>query len=781
MIHTGVAFDAATFGTYSLDDSEVRCVELVKVSDNTIMELDKLERDVVTSFLNAAGRNPSDNGAKRNHLMTSIIESNRLLETKKLTATASRIMVVVTDGETSVPNFDGAVDKILPSLIDNKIAVYVVLIGKSTTPEASAVKVENSLVLRKLAEETPNGRYLEAETLPECFSIFASAPGLTVTPRATRINFQLAPECVIPCTYFGKISKMTLPTLKKYSKPQPAASGAGGRGRGAAADDGDDDFVPGGSGPAKRDTTYRNPDDPDEIINVEDRVKGYKYGSQYIPISGTEEEAFKIEGPAVIELVGFLSVDAIPRHHFMEPTSIVQGDTSSASNGLTAAVAIAALSMGMRVENKVALVRFVKKENSDPSMGLLIPSDKHDATLLLNRLPFVEDYRDFSFPSLPTSKGADNTVVSAAQFATMGNFIDSITINEPNPLQTNPFNPALKLLVDTVGGKLREIKSDADKVLKVRGTTYELSSTFLKSCNPMAPVEIKAEDGEQTDPLQKVLAAFPLRKRDEKEDKKKTYWSDIRIQSNDNARINRDGTVEVRCLTRDAAVRNQYMCTPNQITIAPEYGNGSTKRARTDASQTASQEISEDTYAGPTISAGSVTPVDDFQAVVDYGIANGSDTLVIQTAAKNAMVTIEEIISMMVTRGGTQAHYRKAVACLKVRQYILCYSFCWYYFIVLLQAYRRGAVLFRQSKRYNDFLRDSIKYQFSAGKHAGFWKLLLAEPVPEVSLISSSEDESSDVSHDSAMVFMSEDIKVAPVAMNVAPVETEEDLFGEMA
>ena len=53
----------------------------------------------------------------------------------------------------------------------------------------------------------------------------------------------------------------------------------------------------------KRDTTYRNADDPDQELSLEEKVKGYKYGPEYIAITKIDEELLKIPGPAVIKVI----------------------------------------------------------------------------------------------------------------------------------------------------------------------------------------------------------------------------------------------------------------------------------------------------------------------------------------------------------------------------------------------------------------------------------------------------------------------------------------------
>lgn len=52
---------------------------------------------------------------------------------------------------------------------------------------------------------------------------------------------------------------------------------------------------------------------------------------------------------------------------------------------------------------KVAIVRFVRRKNSEPWLGVLIPDTTGAATMhprwLFHKLPFSEDVRDYTFPS----------------------------------------------------------------------------------------------------------------------------------------------------------------------------------------------------------------------------------------------------------------------------------------------------------------------------------------------------------------------------------------------
>lgn len=169
----------------------------------------------------------------------------------------------------------------------------------------------------------------------------------------------------IPCVYWSKISKAKVPTMKKVAIPA-ANAGAGAGRRAAAAEDEE------GGGQVKRDTTYRNPEDPDVELAPEEKVKGYKYGPQYVPVTAVEEDMFKLKAPASVTLIGSIPAEAIPRHHYLEGPLFLQGAVDSDA----AQVSIVVLSRTLKETGKVLLARFVKRENADPFLAALMPSDQ---------------------------------------------------------------------------------------------------------------------------------------------------------------------------------------------------------------------------------------------------------------------------------------------------------------------------------------------------------------------------------------------------------------------
>lgn len=184
----------------------------------------------------------------------------------------------------------------------------------------------------------------------------------------------------IPCQYWSKISKAKVPTMKKVALP--AGGGAAGQqGRQVDLDQADSQV--------KRDTTYRNPEDPDVELSPEEKVKGYKYGPQYVPVTAVEEDMFKLKSPASVTLIGSIPADAIPRHHYLEGPLFLQGAVDNDASQ----VSIVVLSRTLKETGKVLLARFVKRENADPFLAALMPSDQGKAHRCSQFLRIIHNLR----------------------------------------------------------------------------------------------------------------------------------------------------------------------------------------------------------------------------------------------------------------------------------------------------------------------------------------------------------------------------------------------------
>lgn len=54
----------------------------------------------------------------------------------------------------------------------------------------------------------------------------------------------------------------------------------------------------------------------------DDKVKGYRYGREFVPISTYDESALKLQSDACVRLLGFIYKERVLRQHFMAPAMV---------------------------------------------------------------------------------------------------------------------------------------------------------------------------------------------------------------------------------------------------------------------------------------------------------------------------------------------------------------------------------------------------------------------------------------------------------------------------
>lgn len=395
----------------------------------------------------------------------------------------NRIMLIITDGEFVVSDME-PLEHLLRDMKANDISLYVAIVGHKDKELVSNIVSENGKLLASMVGAT-GGAFCVVDQISDSFYFFAGRPGMTSRPLNYKIPLYISPSVKIRCQYWSKVSKATLPSLKKqspsYDPEQPD------------------------SGTVKRTTSYFNPDDPDQEIPFDEKVKGYRYGANYVPVSAADEAALKISSEPLMRLIGFLPESKILRYHFLESTLVLQGDASSP----VAESALSALSIALREKKSVALVRFVKRADSDPWLAALIPFPSDSSCLMIQRLPCAEDIRDFPFPSLYDKRyGKPNT---KAQMTAVSNFVDQLTITPDDIAVFNPSFPALTAKI------LRNVLSESKSP----------NSLLAEVGNPLCgPAEIRDRaDGA----LKRVLSEFSLTTVDKKKKKRKIYWSDYEV------------------------------------------------------------------------------------------------------------------------------------------------------------------------------------------------------------------------------------------------------------
>ncbi|EEB09189.1 Ku domain-containing protein Pku80 [Schizosaccharomyces japonicus yFS275] len=137
----------------------------------------------------------------------------------------------------------------------------------------------------------------------------------------------------------------------------------------------------------------------DETFEVDrkDLESGYSYGRTIIPISSTDEDIMSLDTQAGLEVLGFAPKSCFPPFYFMSETNLIvnKKDDEQTATQLTSFVE------AMIQEDRYALARFVNKNHNGPILLVLIPHIENGTHCLIDvQLPYAEDVRAFSFPSL---------------------------------------------------------------------------------------------------------------------------------------------------------------------------------------------------------------------------------------------------------------------------------------------------------------------------------------------------------------------------------------------
>lgn len=143
-------------------------------------------------------------------------------------------------------------------------------------------------------------------------------------------------------------------------------------------------------------------DDPSEPVDPSFHIRGYNYGSEFIPIPQDIEKSSLFVPTKGIRLIGFVHQDQIPRFHYMKDTFILLPSMNE-----EAQVALSALVEACVRSKKRAVVHCNLRRGSNLFLGILTPfidRERHPDAFLMNVVPFTEDVRDFTFGSFGTKE-----------------------------------------------------------------------------------------------------------------------------------------------------------------------------------------------------------------------------------------------------------------------------------------------------------------------------------------------------------------------------------------
>ncbi|KAG8477368.1 hypothetical protein CXB51_030725 [Gossypium anomalum] len=263
---------------------------------------------------------------------------------------------------------------------------------------AQGMKIESIVVRGRLSRDANKGVMDENDHLLRIFSkktrtrtVYVDTPtsllGALKTRRVTPVtvfrgHLELSPQMKIKVWVYKKTQEEKFPTLKKYSEKAPASNKLA-------------------THQVKVSYEYKSVDGSStSVIPPEQRIKGYRYGPQVVPISTAEWDAVKFKPEKGIKVLGFTDASKIKRHCYMKDVYLFIAEPGNTR----ATLAVSAIARAMKEMNAVAILRCVWRQGQqNVVVGVLTPNisqnDKIPDSFYFNVLPFAEDVREYQFPS----------------------------------------------------------------------------------------------------------------------------------------------------------------------------------------------------------------------------------------------------------------------------------------------------------------------------------------------------------------------------------------------
>lgn len=254
----------------------------------------------------------------------------------------------------------------------------IVARGKLTGEGDKKIMDENDFLLNQFSKKT-RAKTLHVESPTALLGALKTRNIAPVT--IFRGDLEISEKMKIKVWVYKKTSEERFPTLKKFSDKAPPT----------------DKFA---THEVKIDFEYKSVQNPSTIVPPEQRIKGFCYGPQVVPISPAELDATKFKTEKGVKLLGFTNASNIMRHYYMKDVNIFIAEPGNTK----AILAVSAIARAMKETNTVAILRCVWRQGQgNVNVGVLTPNvsdrDNLPDSFFFNVLPFAEDIREFQFPS----------------------------------------------------------------------------------------------------------------------------------------------------------------------------------------------------------------------------------------------------------------------------------------------------------------------------------------------------------------------------------------------
>lgn len=284
---------------------------------------------------------------------------------------------------------------------------------------------------------------------------------------------------------YSKTMEEKLPSLKKISK--------------LSVDDDESE------GNVKMDRIYRGIDDPDNEVSEEYRIKAYRYGKDYIPFTIEDDLNMKYVSEKEMSILGFTNKNNICRYSYMSSCDIAV----AAPMDENSQIGLSSLIEGCIESDRVIIIRFVKRNKSDPILCVLSPYIEYNneneilyECFLINELPFGDDCRDYEFNSLLNVINNINSEENEIMKKLIESFdLSKINNNNKNSeifIADSTFNPTIQRFNKSLEKRSIDMKCNIPALDSYMLRNYELINEMKKKrkieifdeINKLFPVEV---------------------------------------------------------------------------------------------------------------------------------------------------------------------------------------------------------------------------------------------------------------------------------------------------
>ncbi|KAF8171709.1 SPOC like C-terminal domain-containing protein [Mycena galopus ATCC 62051] len=342
-----------------------------------------------------------------------------------------------------------------------------------------------------------------------------------------------------------------------------------------------------------------------EQVDKEELIRGFKYGTTYVPCPDGQFE--RLPTKKGIDICGFFLAKNFRRELCLGEIQYVWGDPSQPEQQ----VAISSIAQAMYEKNTMAIARWVSKDGMDAKMGVLAPC-------IAEGMPFADDVRKYTFASLDNLVSKKGEVLkehaylpTETQLEAMDNFVDAMDAGEKDEEGNRGPWFDTRLSYNTAVHRIKQAQFHAAVVSDLsKNPLPPPYPELLKYFEPPRRVLKRAHDA-----IEEVKSEFKVKQ----VPKKVTHArKDGHVHARD------EGDDEMLILDAKPPTRTQSQSQSQsqiKVTASPAGKKGKAKAVDPDDSATEDDSDAEDfdPARAPGRIVGNTRPLDDFKANIARG------------------------------------------------------------------------------------------------------------------------------------------------------------------